>query len=467
MRFPVKMPRILCVGVLAIAASVAVAACGGLSSGGGGKSANGKTVLKVAYGSTFVFLTPALATKWWHGIAAQFEKQHPNVTVQFTPIPGSYDDIVTKLNLLYRSSSTAPDVAELPAGQMGSWVSSDYLAPLDKYVSTASWWKQYPQSVKNETTFNGHVYGVNQGENTNGLWYNKLMFKKAGIPVPWQPKSWADIISAAEKVHAALPAVWPVWLQGGSAGGTIAIQYNGGNLLQGSSNPTIFDKKTNKWVVDSSGLRQTLGFYRELAQKNLQAPVSELLNPNAVDSVPALIKQQKMAIIVGSSFYGESWAKATCGPCWAAAPKTVGFAYFPTMNGAAPGKVSVLGGWEFGIGAKSASQKLAWDFIQVAQQRKNMITGDNTAGWIPPVKKYWTDQLYADYAPPYQKQVAQSMPIAVDEPNTSDFTIWGTGFNNATGQIIQNPKTSVAQAASIMKNYVTGQLGAKNAETSH
>jgi multiple sugar transport system substrate-binding protein len=467
MRFPIKAPRILLVGLLSVAAAMSVAACGGLSSSSGDKSANGKTVLKVAYGSTFVFLTPQLGTKWWHSVAAQFEKEHPNVTVQFTPIPGSYNDIVTKLNLLYRSASTAPDVAELPAGQMGSWVSSGYLASLDKYIPSATWWKQFPQSVKNETTFNGHVYAVDQGENTNGLWYNKVMFKKAGIPVPWQPKSWADIISAAEKIHKALPGVWPVWLQGGSAGGTIAIQYNGGNLLQGSSNPTILNTHTNKWVVDSSGLRQTFGFYRQLAQKGLQAPVSELLNPNAVDSVPALIKAGKMAITVGANFYGESWVKSTCGPCWSAAPKTMGFAYFPSMNGASPQYVSALGGWELGIGAKSANQKLAWDFIQVAQQRRHMITADNTGGWIPPDRQYWSDPMYANYAPPFQKKSAQVMPIAVDEPNTSDFTVWGTGFNNATGQIIQNPKTTVAQAVNTMKSYVTGQLGAKNVETSH
>ena len=73
----------------------------------------GKTVLKVAYGSTFVFMSPSLATKWWHTVARQFEQQHPNVTIQWIPIPGSYVDIVNKLNLLYRTPSTAPDVAEL------------------------------------------------------------------------------------------------------------------------------------------------------------------------------------------------------------------------------------------------------------------------------------------------------------------------------------------------------------------
>jgi multiple sugar transport system substrate-binding protein len=449
----------------AIAAAIAalIAGCGGLTSGGGGHKSNGKTVLRVAYGSTWVFLTEQLGTKWFNTVAHEFEKQHPNVTVQIIPIPGSYNDLVSKLNLLYRSPSTAPDVAELPDGQMGSWVSSGYLRPLNQYLPSAPWWNQFPQSVKNETTFNGKVYAVNQGENTNALYYNIPMFKKAGIPIPWQPKSWADILAAATKIHHALPGVWPLWLQGGNAGGTIAIQYNGGNLLQGSSTPTIYDTQTKKWVVDSPGLRETLGFYRDMAQGGLQAPVSELLNPNAVDSVPLLVSQQKMAIVVGANFYGEAWVKATCGPCWEAAPKTMGVAYFPSENSPTP--VSAFGGWELAISSSTPYPNLAWDFIQDAQNRVNMITADNTGGWVPPAKQYWTDPLYANYAPPYQTFFAKIMPVAVDEPNTSPFTIWGTGFNNATGAIIQNPSTTVNQAIGIMKSYVTNQMGASSVET--
>jgi multiple sugar transport system substrate-binding protein len=460
-----KKLRVAIVGLIVAAVSLGVAACGGSS----GSTSNGKTVLKVAWGSTFVFLTPQLATKWWDTVAKEFEAQHPNVVVQNTPIPGGYTDIVTKLNLLYRDPSTAPDVAELPAGQMGSWVSSGYLAPVNKYLSTASYWNQFPKSVQSETTFNGKVYAVNQGENTNALFYNIPMFKKAGIPVPWQPKNWNDVLAAAEKIKATQPSVWPLWLQGGSAGGTIAIQYNGGNLLAGSTNGTIFDSATNKWVVDSPGLRQTLGFYHDMVSRGLSAPVSELLNPNAVDSVPMLVSQQKMAIVVGANFYPEAWVPATCGPCWKEAPQIMGTAYMPTVNGTEYGHAgnvaSSLGGWELAIGADSAHQQLAWDYIQIAQQRVNMITADNTGGWVPPAKNYWTDSLYANYAPPYQKFFANIMPVSKEEPNTSDFTVWGTGFNNATGALIQNPSMTVDQAIGVMKSYITNQLGANNVET--
>ncbi|MGO8959012.1 MAG: extracellular solute-binding protein [Streptosporangiaceae bacterium] len=102
-------------------------------------------MLKVAYGSQFVFLTPQLAITWGT-VAHEFEKAHPNVTVQYTPIPGSYLDIVNKMSLLFRTPSTAPDVAELPAGQLGEWASSGYLMPENTFLPSASYWNDIPKS---------------------------------------------------------------------------------------------------------------------------------------------------------------------------------------------------------------------------------------------------------------------------------------------------------------------------------
>ena len=344
-------------------------------------------------------------------------------------------------------------------------MSSGYLLPLDKYVANSSWWKTFPASVQNETKINGHYYGVNHGENTNALWYNVKIFKAAGLPVPWHPTNWAQVIAAAQKIHTALPSDTAMWAAGGTAAGTIGIQYNGGNLLAGSTNPTIFDTATNKWVVDSPGLRQTLQFYKTLGEDHLQAPTSALLDPNSVDALPATLAKGNVGIAIGANFYSEAWVKATCGPCWAAAPTTMAVAQLPTINGQGAGVASVLGGWELAIGAHTQNADLAWDFINTAQQQTNMVDASNWGGWIPPAKPAATSALYENYAPPFQKEFAKILSYSVEEPNTADFSVWGTGFNDATSAIIQNPNTSVDQAIQVMKSYVTNQLGASNVET--
>ena len=103
--------------------ATALAACCGASTWPPGvrQEPTGPSTLKVAFGSTYVFDTTALTHKWWKQVAKQFKAAHPKATVQFIPIPGSYNDIVNKLSLLYRTPSTAPDVAEIPTGQIGLW----------------------------------------------------------------------------------------------------------------------------------------------------------------------------------------------------------------------------------------------------------------------------------------------------------------------------------------------------------
>jgi multiple sugar transport system substrate-binding protein len=140
-------------------------------------------------------------------------------------------------------------------------------------------------------------------------------------------------------------------------------------------------------------------------------------------------------------------------------------AQLPTINGQGAGVASVLGGWELAIGAHTQNADLAWDFINTAQQQTNMVDASNWGGWIPPAKPAAQSALYENYAPPFQKEFAKILSYSVEEPNTSDFSVWGTGFNDATSAIIQNPNTTVDQAIQVMKSYVTNQLGASNVET--
>jgi multiple sugar transport system substrate-binding protein len=55
------------------------------------------------------------------------------------------------------------------------------------------------------------------GTDTRGLWYNKNLLAKAGIKLPWQPKTWADVVRAAAAVKKADPGVIPINIYSGVA----------------------------------------------------------------------------------------------------------------------------------------------------------------------------------------------------------------------------------------------------------
>lgn len=460
-----RVPARPLLAVSAALLATVLAACSG--SGGQPTAASTKEptsafTLKVAYGSNYVFDTTALTTQWWNQVAADFKKTHPNATIQFIPIPGSYNDIVNKLSLLYRSPSTAPDVAEIPTGQIGLWAQANYLLPLNSYLSTTTWWNRFPQVVQSEGTFSGTVYAVDQGENDSALLYNKQMFAKAGIKLPWQPKSWQDIITAAKAIKAKVPGVTPIWLNAGTGSGANGLLQGINNFIVGSQTPTIYDSKTGKFVVDSPGIRASLALYSQAAQLGLNADTSALFSPNAVTTPLTEFQSGKLAMAVGSNYYGGNWTKAIGAPYWAQAPQLIGEATIPTYSGT--GTASTLGGWDFAIAAHSQVAQAAFDFINIAENQKNSIDAANWAGWVPPDQDYWTGAAYTTFAPPYNAFFAKIMPSATLTVSNASYSVWVQGMGEATGAIAQNPKTTVDQAVNILSNYVSNQLGANQVE---
>jgi multiple sugar transport system substrate-binding protein len=446
--------------LLAVAAAVSISACGGASPSGGTSPTSGNAkVIKVAYGSTYVFDTTGLTDKWWNQVAKQFEAQNPGVKVQLVPIPGSYNDIVNKLSLLYRSPSTAPDVAEIPTGQIGLWQSSGYLRPLDSFLSGSSWWSKFPAVVQSEGRFGGKVYAVDQGENDSALLYNKTMFRKAGLPVPWKPTNWNDILTTARKLKAALPGVIPMWLNAGSGSGANGLLQGINNFINGTSTPKIQDG--SKWVVDSPGIRDSLAFMKSVYSGGLGASQSALFSPNAVTTPLKLFAQGKLAMAVGSNYYTGNWTKFIGAPYWAQAAQTMAVTPIPTENGG--GIASTLGGWDYAISAHSGNPSAAFKLIDVMENQQNSIDAANWAGWVTPNKDYWNASAFTKFAP-YQSLFAQILPHATLTPSSSDYSIWVQGMGNATGQLVQNPSTSVSSAVGTLSSYVSNQLSSSSTE---
>src|ERR1700692_979898 len=101
---------------------------------------------------------------WWTAVKQRVEASNPNIKVKLEPIIASEGDYYTKLDLMMRSSSTAPDLVREDSFLVSSDVTAGYLAPLDKYLAT---WPDYSQqwfpSMQKISTFNGHNYGVMDG----------------------------------------------------------------------------------------------------------------------------------------------------------------------------------------------------------------------------------------------------------------------------------------------------------------
>jgi multiple sugar transport system substrate-binding protein len=461
------------VALVAVMGLAALAATGcGQKSSSSNSSASTTGPLKgevtVLYSNNYVFNSTDLAKKWWTNINKEWKQKYPNVKLNLVGTGGTDTDEMNKAALLFRSASTSPDVIQLPTTYTSQFGGSGYLLPLDKYVassSSAPFWKNFPKAVQDMGRVGDTLYSINCGNNDSGIVYSKDILKKAGITLPWVPKTWNDILVAAQKVKASNQNVYPLWVAAGVAAGPTNVLQGSGNLIYGSKTPTMFDESTQKWVVDSPGIRSTLSFYKQVFSQNLGTPTSELFRPDSVGRPPLLFKQGKLAIAIGSNWYPTVWVSAQSGAPWPAGLKKVGIAPIPTENGQAPGAASTLGGWAFAIGNATKNADAAWAFLKMAQEPKNMLTTALWSGFVPPDQTVGQLKEFMDYAPPFQaafntyEQYGKALPV---DPN---FPIYARALNTATGAFAQHPDTSVDSALKMLSDGVTQQLGSSKVET--
>lgn len=460
------MPKTITAAMVAATVVASTAACS--SSGGSASASKSSTSLTVFYSNNYVFNSDALAKQWWGDIAVQWKKLYPKTKLNLVGTGGTDVDEMNKAALLFRNKSQTPDVIQLPTTYVGQFSGSGYLLPLNSFVSGAgapSFWTNMPSGVKAMSTIDGQVYAMNAGNNDSAILYNKAMLTKAGVTMPWTPKNWQDILTVAAKVKAAEPSVAPLWLAAGVQAGPTNVLQGSGNLIFGSTNPTMYDAKTKKWVVDSPGLRATLQFYKSMFSQKLGAPTAQLFRTDSVGQPPLLMKQGKLAIAVGSNWYPTVWVQSNSAAPWPTAKTDVGIAPIPTQNGQGPGGTSTLGGWAYSIAKSTPNAKAAWNFIKLAESDQNQLNTALWSGFVPPDPTVGNLPKFINYAPPFQAGFNEYSKYGQSLPTATNFPVYARALNTVTGDLAQHPDASVSSELGTLKSMISQQLGANSVET--
>jgi len=457
--------------VLALLPAALLVGCGGGNSTGTTSLTDDMTgTITVAYSTTYVFDSDDTSVIWWNKVKSEFEAAYPKAKLTLQGFNGTDVDLVNKVALEYKNASTTPDVFMLPSGYVGQWVGSDYLLPLDSFVNDstkAPFWSVFPKVIQDESKINGKVYAVNTGENNTAIYYNNAMLTKAGITVPWQPKTWDDILTAAKAVKASNQAgVIPLWVGAGTSAGAGGVLQGAANLVYGSSTPTIFDYSTKKWVVDSPGLRQVMDFYRSVYSQHLGASTSDLFSPKAVGRPVVLLKDHQLAIAVGSNWFADAWTEQN--RHWANAAQEASAVPLPTSTGQAPGSASTLGGWAISVSKVTKHPQLSWGLLKIMESDDNQTYIANRAGFVPPSKTVAKSDGFLSFAPPFNKAFGDALPNSKLVPSEQEgYPAWVQAIGQATGQIATDPNTSVDAAIKILHDTVANQVGADQVETLH
>jgi multiple sugar transport system substrate-binding protein len=168
----------------------------------------------------------------YQALVATFNASHPGIQVSMDVQP--WDAIGQKLPAEW-ATGQGPDLAtpSFDPGVIFNYIKTNSVLPLDSAVGAGDAKinaSAFPGSVTKAFTANGHLYAVPANLASVALYYNKAMFKAAGITTP--PTSAAEFATDAKKltVGGASPTqygisladhqtiqMWPIlqWMNGG------------------------------------------------------------------------------------------------------------------------------------------------------------------------------------------------------------------------------------------------------------
>ena len=403
----------------------------------------GSATLKVAYQKTDSF---SAVDTMFQAAKQEFEAEHQGVTVELQPIQANDDDYGTKLALALRSPSTAPDVFYEDTFKVRSDVDAGYLLRLDSHLEGWEDWAMFDDAAKAAgRADDGGTYAVPLGTDTRAIWYNKKVLTAAGIAVPWEPRSWQDILDAARKIKANDPSVIPFNMYAGTGTGEGTVMQSFYELLYGTGS-VLYDEETKKWVVGSAGFTDSLAFLETLYDEGLAVSPAEALDANVWKKVfGEWFPNARLGATVEGSYSPSFWQDGGT-YAWPGYEQEMGVAPFPTQDGQAPGAVSMSGGWTLAVGAGTKEPDLAFEFLATALNKENSLAFTVESSQIAVRTDVADEPSYQD-ANPFVRDVSELVSVTHFRPATSDYPRISAAVQEATEAVITGAR-SPEQAAS-------------------
>lgn len=378
-----------------------------------------------------------------------------NVEVNFVSCSGSCDDNAFKSSLaLDLLAKKGADIFALDGFWVAEFADAGYIKPLNTVApasSVNSWegWKQIPTNVQGVMKYNGKVYGVPQGTDGRIIYFNKKLFKAAGLSTSWQPKSWQDIIDAGKKLKTTNPDTNPLQINGGDGMGEATAMQGVLNLLGGAGS-LIYNEKTKKWEGNTKAVRAALGFYDSVynVEKIGKGSWQLLAGENGRnESFKSFAKGETAMLVEGDYFWRSVINPTSSNAPMADRDENVGFAKIPaqTAKSGVNGQsfMSMSGGSGYALNQYSKNKALAWELLTFMNSSDAVQTNMAIGGAVRITQRSDVNAITLKSDPCLKYVFENAIPNTHFRPASADY--------NAVSVLLQKATTAVLQGATPAK----------------
>ncbi|MDR3144698.1 MAG: extracellular solute-binding protein, partial [Treponema sp.] len=315
------MKRFLILLMAILFAGQFVFAAGGKQDGGGGAA---KTVTLYTWWSESERTTG-------EALVADFLASHPRLKVEENYIP--YNEYHSKLNTMM-AADNAPDVFYQTEALINEWGEKGACADLYPYFSKAGIDPDRFHVASALFKTGNHLWGISPSIVTTCLFYNKELFRQAGVTPPpdsaTNPWTWEQFVDAAKKLTKDANGYTPndpgfnydLIVQYGAVAPTdsswkwLALLYAAGTTLY-KENGTALE------IVGPVGT-DMIQKIANLSLVNRVAPTFAMTQSNAFSSLSTLLMNGQLAMFIGGTFQHPDFSNEKF---------DVGLAQIPSVSG--------------------------------------------------------------------------------------------------------------------------------------
>ena len=362
------------------------------------------------------------------GLIDRYQKDHPGVTIESVFVPGG--DLLTKLQSAITAKQT-PTMAISDLVAMPLLTRSGALAPLDDYLKASNTnLSDYFPGPLVYGQYQGKRYSLPVSASNLALFWNKDLFRQAGLNPERGPRNWDEMVQFARTIKQKT-GKWGLELfTTGGEGTTWQTQVYfwgaGADFLNSDNSAPAFN---------SAQGQKALQFLVDLIQKDKVAPLAPW----------GLFGRGEAAMVMDGSWMTQFF------------PLQVGFELGTTPFPAAPGGKAAtnMGGEQiFVFKGDEATQKAAWDFIQWFSSTPVQVEWDKATGFMPVKKSVANDPGYKAWvknARPLLQPFVDSMAFARPRPPVPSYPQISDVFSKYVQEALygrMSPKDALDKAAS-------------------
>ncbi|MEU6018486.1 extracellular solute-binding protein [Streptomyces sp. NPDC047515] len=293
---------------------------------------------------------------------ADFEKAHKGAKVEVEYIP--VDTRAQRIKAAFNDPKSAPDLIEYGNTDTAGYVKDGGLADIGAEFAAWDEARDTDPTAKQSVTVGGKIYGAPFFVGVRALYYRTDIFKDLGIEAP---KSQAELISTAKKIHKKKPDLYGLAVGGAYTYSAMPfIWAHGGELADDNGG-------TYEAAINSDKARKGIEAYTSLfGDDNCPAAKCASMGGNATVTAFA---SGKAAMAIGGDFSHAAVEAGSVKGAYAVVP----------LPGVAEGSIApaFAGGNNIGVLRSSAHRTLAVDLMKSLTGKETQTKMFDAMGFLP------------------------------------------------------------------------------------